>query len=93
MKMDRRRILIVEDSPTMRQLLVFALRRLENVDIVTMKIGYSNTRLPSTYFCSRIKVGPESMNSETWTMSSPNSLHDCSLSFPRPHRPKPISTR
>jgi hypothetical protein len=28
--MDRHRILIVEDSPTMRQLLVFALKRLKN---------------------------------------------------------------
>ena len=31
--MDRHRILIVEDSPTMRQLLAFALKRLKDVDI------------------------------------------------------------
>ncbi len=31
---DRKQILIVEDSPTMRQLLAFALRRLENTSIV-----------------------------------------------------------
>ena len=32
--MDKRRVLIVEDSPTRRQLLVFALRRLRDVEIV-----------------------------------------------------------
>ena len=32
--MARQRILIVEDSPTMRQLLVFALKRLKDVEIV-----------------------------------------------------------
>ncbi len=42
--MDRRRILIVEDSPTMRQLLVFALRRLKNVDIVEAQDGMDGLR-------------------------------------------------
>jgi two-component system chemotaxis response regulator CheY len=37
--MDQQRILIVEDSPTMRQLLVFALRRLKNVEIVEAQDG------------------------------------------------------
>src|SRR5215470_2225277 len=32
--MSKFRVLIVEDSPTMRQLLVFALRRLKDVEIV-----------------------------------------------------------
>jgi two-component system, chemotaxis family, chemotaxis protein CheY len=35
----RRRILIVEDSATMRQLLAFALRRLPNVEIVEARDG------------------------------------------------------
>ncbi len=37
--MDRRRILIVEDSPTMRQLLRFALSRLKDVEIVEAQDG------------------------------------------------------
>ncbi len=44
MSMDRKRILIVEDSPTMRQLLVFALRRLKNVDIVEAQDGMDGLR-------------------------------------------------
>ena len=42
--MKRRRILIVEDSPTMRQLLVFALRRLRDVDIVEAQDGMDGLR-------------------------------------------------
>ena len=42
--MDRRQILIVEDSPTMRQLLVFALRRLKNVDIAEAQDGMDGLR-------------------------------------------------
>ena len=42
--MDKRRVLIVEDSPTMRQLLVFALRRLKNVDIVEAQDGMDGLR-------------------------------------------------
>ena len=42
--MDRTRILIVEDSPTMRQLLVFALKRLKNVDIVEAQDGMDGLR-------------------------------------------------
>ena len=42
--MDQRRILIVEDSPTMRQLLVFALRRLKNVEIVEAQDGMDGLR-------------------------------------------------
>jgi two-component system chemotaxis response regulator CheY len=42
--MSQRRILIVEDSPTMRQLLVFALRRLKNVDIVEAQDGMDGLR-------------------------------------------------
>jgi two-component system chemotaxis response regulator CheY len=42
--MAQRRILIVEDSPTMRQLLVFALRRLKNVDIVEAQDGMDGLR-------------------------------------------------
>jgi two-component system, chemotaxis family, chemotaxis protein CheY len=38
------RILIVEDSPTMRQLLVFALRRLRDVGIVEAKDGVDGLR-------------------------------------------------
>jgi two-component system chemotaxis response regulator CheY len=38
------RILIVEDSPTMRQLLVFALRRLKNVEIVEAQDGMDGLR-------------------------------------------------
>jgi two-component system chemotaxis response regulator CheY len=42
--MDRRQILIVEDSPTMRQLLVFALRRLKNVVISEAQDGMDGLR-------------------------------------------------
>jgi two-component system chemotaxis response regulator CheY len=42
--MNRRQILIVEDSPTMRQLLTFALRRLKNVDIVEAVDGMDGLR-------------------------------------------------
>ena len=42
--MDQRRILIVEDSPTMRQLLVFALRRLKSVEIVEAQDGMDGLR-------------------------------------------------
>jgi two-component system chemotaxis response regulator CheY len=42
--MDKRRILIVEDSPTMRQLLVFALRRLKNVEIMEASDGMDGLR-------------------------------------------------
>jgi two-component system chemotaxis response regulator CheY len=38
------RILIVEDSPTMRQLLVFALKRMRNVDIVEAQDGMDGLR-------------------------------------------------
>lgn len=37
--MSRKRILIVEDSPTMRQLLVFALKRIKGVEIVEAQDG------------------------------------------------------
>jgi two-component system chemotaxis response regulator CheY len=46
--MDRRRILIVEDSPTMRQLLAFALRRLRDVDIVEAQDGMDGLRKVSS---------------------------------------------
>jgi two-component system chemotaxis response regulator CheY len=46
--MDRRRILIVEDSPTMRQLLVFALRRLKDVEIVEAQDGMDGLRKVSS---------------------------------------------
>ena len=42
--MDQQRILIVEDSPTMRQLLVFALRRLKYVEIVEAQDGMDGLR-------------------------------------------------
>ncbi len=45
--MDRKRILIVEDSPTMRQLLVFALRRLKDTDIVEAQDGMDGLKLIS----------------------------------------------
>jgi two-component system chemotaxis response regulator CheY len=49
--MERQRILIVEDSPTMRQLLVFALRRLPAVDIVEAHDGMEGRRqLSSDHF-------------------------------------------
>jgi two-component system chemotaxis response regulator CheY len=38
------RILIVEDSPTMRQLLAFALKRLKNVEIVEAQDGMDGLR-------------------------------------------------
>jgi two-component system chemotaxis response regulator CheY len=38
------RILIVEDSPTMRQLLVFALKRMKGVDIVEARDGMDGLR-------------------------------------------------
>jgi two-component system chemotaxis response regulator CheY len=44
MVMERRRILIVEDSPTMRQLLVFALRRLKHVELVEAQDGMDGLR-------------------------------------------------
>jgi two-component system chemotaxis response regulator CheY len=42
--MAKRRILIVEDSPTMRQLLVFALSRLKDVEIVEAQDGMDGLR-------------------------------------------------
>ena len=42
--MERQRILIVEDSPTMRQLLVFALRRLSGVELVEAQDGMDGLR-------------------------------------------------
>ena len=42
--MARQRILIVEDSPTMRQLLVFALKRLKGADIVEAQDGMDGLR-------------------------------------------------
>ena len=42
--MDQKRILIVEDSPTMRQLLAFALRRLKGVAIVEAQDGMDGLR-------------------------------------------------
>lgn len=42
--MDRHRILIVEDSPTMRQLLVFALKRLKGADVVEAQDGMDGLR-------------------------------------------------
>jgi two-component system chemotaxis response regulator CheY len=46
--MDRHRILIVEDSPTMRQLLVFALKRLKNAEIVEAQDGMDGLRKVSS---------------------------------------------
>ncbi len=46
--METRRILIVEDSPTMRQLLVFALRRLKDVEIVEAQDGMDGLRKVSS---------------------------------------------
>jgi two-component system chemotaxis response regulator CheY len=49
--MDKYRVLIVEDSPTMRQLLVFALRRLKTVEIVEAQDGMDGLRkLSSDHF-------------------------------------------
>ena len=42
--MARHRILIVEDSPTMRQLLVFALKRLPGVEAVEARDGMDGLR-------------------------------------------------
>ena len=42
--MGQQRILIVEDSPTMRQLLAFALRRLRDVEIVEAQDGMDGLR-------------------------------------------------
>ena len=42
--MAKHRILIVEDSPTMRQLLVFALKRLKEVEIVEAQDGMDGLR-------------------------------------------------
>ncbi|MCP5044278.1 MAG: response regulator [bacterium] len=42
--MANHRILIVEDSPTMRQLLVFALKRMKNIQIVEAQDGMDGLR-------------------------------------------------
>jgi two-component system chemotaxis response regulator CheY len=42
--MAQHRILIVEDSPTMRQLLVFALKRLQGVELVEARDGMDGLR-------------------------------------------------
>ena len=42
--MARQRILIVEDSPTMRQLLAFALKRIKGVEIVEAQDGMDGLR-------------------------------------------------
>ena len=42
--MQRHRILIVEDSPTMRQLLVFALKRIPGVEVVEARDGMDGLR-------------------------------------------------
>ena len=46
--MARHRILIVEDSPTMRQLLVFALKRLKDVEIIEAQDGMDGLRKVSS---------------------------------------------
>jgi two-component system chemotaxis response regulator CheY len=46
--MPKYRVLIVEDSPTMRQLLVFALRRLKDVEIVEAQDGMDGLRRVSS---------------------------------------------
>ncbi len=46
--MAQHRILIVEDSPTMRQLLVFALKRLKDVDIIEAQDGMDGLRQVSS---------------------------------------------
>jgi two-component system chemotaxis response regulator CheY len=46
--MARQQVLIVEDSPTMRQLLAFALRRLKDVDIVEAQDGMDGLRKVSS---------------------------------------------
>ena len=48
---DKKRVLIVEDSPTMRQLLTFAVRRLKNVEIVEAEDGLDGLRkITSSHF-------------------------------------------
>ena len=42
--MNRHRILIVEDSPTMRQLLVFALKRIKGAELVEAQDGMDGLR-------------------------------------------------
>jgi two-component system chemotaxis response regulator CheY len=42
--MAQHRILIVEDSPTMRQLLMFALKRMKDVDIIEAQDGMDGLR-------------------------------------------------
>jgi two-component system, chemotaxis family, chemotaxis protein CheY len=42
--MERHRILIVEDSPTMRQLLAFALKRMKGAEIVEAQDGMDGLR-------------------------------------------------
>jgi two-component system chemotaxis response regulator CheY len=42
--MAKKRILIVEDSPTMRQLLVFALKRIKDVEIFEARDGMDGLR-------------------------------------------------
>lgn len=42
--MAKHRVLIVEDSPTMRQLLVFALKRLKDIEIVEAQDGMDGLR-------------------------------------------------
>jgi two-component system chemotaxis response regulator CheY len=42
--MQRHRILIVEDSPTMRQLLCFALKRIQGVEVVEARDGMDGLR-------------------------------------------------
>ncbi len=42
--MHRHRILIVEDSPTMRQLLVFALKRIKSAEVVEAQDGMDGLR-------------------------------------------------
>lgn len=42
--MHRHRILIVEDSPTMRQLLVFALKRIKDAEVVEAQDGMDGLR-------------------------------------------------
>ena len=46
--MEKKQILIVEDSPTMRQLLVFAVRRLKDVNIVEASDGMDGLRKVSS---------------------------------------------
>jgi len=64
--MDRKRILIVEDSPTMRQLLVFALRRMKDVDIVEAQDGMDGLRKVSSdhFDLALIDINMPVMNGE-----------------------------